>query len=280
MPDDLVYELHLHFSTSEQSEILIGMCSFLEVAALEESADKVIIYSADLPYVHRLREELSSHLSWLTDDTIDIQQKKNENWNRLWESTFQPIVIDDFCIIKSSKHSVTAEADHTIIIDPEMAFGTGHHETTHMMIQRMRKLDFEGQHVLDFGSGTAILSILAEKIGATEVLAIDYDDQATQCAIKCISQNHSTKVSCVTTTISELTQEKQYDIILANINRQVLLSSAEEVSELHKSSGHLLISGVLVTDRDLVLEKYKSAGYELIEILNRGEWLCIHLRKG
>ena len=111
-------------------------------------------------------------------------------------------------------------------------------------------------------------------------MAIDYDDQATQCAIKCISQNHSTKVSCVTATISELTQEKQYDIILANINRQVLLSSAEEVSELHKNSGHLLISGVLVTDRDLVLEKYKSAGYELIEILNRGEWLCIHLRKG
>ena len=82
MPDDLVYELHLHFSTSEQSEILIGMCSFLEVAALEERADKVIIYSADLPYVHRLREELSSHLSWLTDDTIDIQQKKNENFDR------------------------------------------------------------------------------------------------------------------------------------------------------------------------------------------------------
>jgi len=279
MHDALVYELHLHVDSPEHIELLIGICSFLDVEALEEREDSIIIYSEDQTYINQLKDQLTSHAPWLTLDKIEVKQQKNENWNQLWELSFQPIIINDFCIIKSSHHSIDETAEHTIIIDPEMAFGTGHHETTYMMIEQMRKIDFSHQQVLDYGSGTAILSILAEKLGASKVLAIDYDDNATSCALKCLDQNSSNHVTCKTGTIDDVSLTTLYDIILANINRNVLLSTAEDVYARHATSGHLLLSGILDTDKDLIVEKYTSVGYKVADVSQRGEWLCMHLRK-
>ena len=230
MHDALIYELHITTSSPDQIDPLIGICSFLEVEALEERTDKLIIYSEDQTYLLELRTQLLSYASWLSDEHIILHERANENWNQLWESSFQPIIIDDFCIIKSSKHDNPAETKYTIIIDPEMAFGTGHHETTYMMIEVMKHLNFQRQNVLDYGSGTAILSILAEKLGATKITAIDYDEQATRCALKCLEQNSSEYIQCLTGTIEELQKDDPYDIILANINRNVLLSSANKIA--------------------------------------------------
>jgi len=279
MLDALVYELHLLVDSLEHAEQLIGICSFLEVEALEEREDRIIIYSQDVNYIHQLKDKIQSHASWLTDKKSEFRQKKSENWNQLWESSFQPIVIDDFCIIKSSHHSIHESAKHIIIIDPEMAFGTGHHETTLMMIEQMRNLSFTNQRVLDYGSGTAILSILADQLGARHILAIDYDDNATRCALKCLDQNNSKNVSCITGTIDDVSLLPPYDIILANINRNVLLNTAEDIIGRHKASGHLILSGILDVDKDLISKKYRSAGYDLQSINQRGEWLCMHLRK-
>jgi len=203
----------------------------------------------------------------------------NINWNAEWESSFNPVTIRDYCLIKASFHKVEEEFQHTIEINPKMSFGTGHHETTWLMMDKISQLNIKEKKVLDYGCGTGILAILAEKELAKDIDAIDIDPLCVENTAENLEINACQRISILLGDLDLLQVSKKYDLILANINRKVLLSNADLLAEFLMADGDLVLSGILETDKDIVLDRYKTAGFILEEINQRGEWLCIQFTK-
>jgi len=276
---ELVYELHINRLDNTQKELTSAILNHLDVEAIEETEDSLIIYHDNIEFVDQLEEQLLVLAQWIEKDQLSRTQRKNQNWNKAWESSFAPIIIGQFCTVKATFHEMKNSTTYVITIDPEMAFGTGHHETTHAMIEMMESVSFNDKQVLDYGTGTAILAILAEQLGANHVFAFDYDEVAIECAIRCVALNDCRLIDCATSVIDDLDKNNKYDIVLANINRNVLIEKADELYQRHEHGGVLLLSGILENDKDLVLETYVAIGYQLTNEIQRGEWLCLRLEK-
>ncbi|HAQ37466.1 MAG TPA: 50S ribosomal protein L11 methyltransferase [Saprospirales bacterium] len=200
---------------------------------------------------------------------------KFENWNKKWEENFESVVVEDFCCIRADFHKPPTEVKFDLIINPKMAFGTGHHETTRIVISLMRTIDFMGKQVLDFGTGTGVLAILAEKSGALRILAIDNDPLATENAHENLKTNHCVSTEIKTGSIEELSKEEIFDIIIANINLNVLTASVEAIKGRIKPQGLLILSGVMQIHRDLLLQTYQQAGFEIHQLLEEGDWIGV-----
>ena len=168
--------------------------------------------------------------------------------------------------------------DHELLINPKMAFGTGHHETTFLMMQRMADINFQGKKVLDYGCGTGILAILASKLGANPIDAVDIEEPSYHNTIENAQFNKVENINSIWGTLDHITASN-YDIILANINRHVILNSLETLFEKLTINGHLLLSGILEEDGDLVLAAAKNAGFYMYQKHQRGNWLCLWVRK-
>jgi ribosomal protein L11 methyltransferase len=197
----------------------------------------------------------------------------DQNWNQLWESNFQPVYIEDKIQVRASFHEPKAGYLIDILIDPKMSFGTGHHETTQMMMQSMLELDFTQKKVLDFGAGTGILSVLAEKLGASQILAVDYDpwciasinENVALNACKAIEANQSDSPPV----------HDSFDIILANINKNVLLEHAELLTSLSISSGFLILSGLLSNDYEDISSIYSRLWEKEYALKSINNWISI-----
>lgn len=200
------------------------------------------------------------------------------NWNAVWESNFQPIVVNDFCGVRAGFHAPLDTVTHEILIDPEMAFGTGHHATTYMMIELMEEIDFTHQFVFDFGCGTGILAILAAKMGASSIDAIDVSLAAYENTLKNTDVNNVHNINAVHGTL-EVLEPKQYDIILANINRNVLLEAMPSLFARVKSGGQVLLSGILLADLPLIKQAALDSGFQTGKHLERDGWIALRLRK-
>lgn len=196
-----------------------------------------------------------------------------QNWNEQWEQSFEPIVVDNFCAVRASFHQPVAGVQHDIIITPKMSFGTGHHATTYMMMQAMREISFAGKTVIDFGTGTGILAILAEKMGATSIEAIDYDEWCIENGAENIEANSCSHI--VLEKADDIKSAKPADIILANINKNVILDNFDAMWQKIRASGLLLISGLLAADEQDILQAAKQQNLQQRQILHRNGWLCI-----
>ena len=267
----------VHFDVEETSvkEILEYKLSVLGVESIEEREDQLIAYFESSAWP-QAEEEL---LEYLIESEIEyfFALVKNENWNAQWEASFEPVNINDFCYVRAPFHEASSNTEIIdIILEPKMAFGTAHHETTFMMMSQMQALDFQGKKVFDFGCGTAILSVLAEKLGASEIYAIDIEENAVENASYNAEINQCSKIVCEERVLEQV-QVRKYDIILANINRQVLLNSAAQLPSFLDRSGVLLLSGILEKDEALVTEVYEEAGFKIVESVQKGEWKCLKL---
>lgn len=198
---------------------------------------------------------------------------KHQNWNAIWEADFQPIIVNEFCGIRATFHQPLENVEHEIIIDPKMAFGTGHHETTFMMIEMMEKVDFKHKKVLDFGCGTGILAILAERLGAGELVAFDIEEAAYDNTLENIRINETKFIEAFQGTLKNFSDHTA-DIILANINRHVILDSFQSLHNMISSEGILLISGILNTDKQLVEQKANEAGFKIVKSIEKNNWIC------
>jgi ribosomal protein L11 methyltransferase len=199
------------------------------------------------------------------------------NWNEEWEKNFEPVIIDGFCGIRAFFHPPAAGVKYDLVITPKMSFGTGHHATTRMMVRAMRDLDMNGRNVLDFGTGTGVLAILAEKSGAAAVLAIDNDDWSIANARENVLVNGCSRISVEK---METTPDKElFFIILANINKNVILSQLQALGQHLMPNGVILLSGLM---REDLVEIENRAAQNRLTISGRmteDNWLCLKLQR-
>lgn len=197
--------------------------------------------------------------------TFESKSIAHQNWNEIWESNFEPIEVANRCYIRATFHEPKAQFDYEIVIDPKMAFGTGHHQTTALMIEFMLDENFEGQKVLDMGCGTGILAILASKMGAKEVLAIDYDDICYDSTLENSVLNNITNIEALCGS-KEVIPDYKFDTIIANINRNILLDQLDTYAKVSKDGTVLFLSGFYENpDLEIIKQKCDSIGFNYYE---------------
>ncbi|HEU4632923.1 MAG TPA: 50S ribosomal protein L11 methyltransferase [Flavisolibacter sp.] len=253
-------------ANEEQQEILISQLDELHANGFEQTNDSLIAYFAENNFDSYEIYQL------LQDYTFTIATIEEQNWNQVWESNFTPVFVDDFCAIRANFHEPVRNVEHEIIITPKMSFGTGHHATTYMMVQQMREISFSNKTVFDFGTGTGILAILAEKLGASSVSAIDVDDWSIENASENLVENGCTKI---TLELSSTIPARPFDIILANINRNVILSNLPQLKKALPAGGVLLLSGLLTTDQTDVVTAGSQIKLDLVKQTQKDNWISL-----
>lgn len=213
------------------------------------------------------------------DASFSATLVEGQDWNSEWEKHyFQPILIGDRVVIRSSFHHDAPKAEIEILIDPRMAFGTGHHATTSMMVTHLLDIDVAGKTVTDMGTGTGILAILARKLGAREVAGIEIDPGAYENAVDNAAINE-TEVHLLCGDSSLLKDLPKADIFLANINRNVILADIPNYAAAIKPGGLLILSGFYEQDIPLILQEAEPLGFSLDTKVGEGEWRSLRLRK-
>ncbi|WP_407499452.1 50S ribosomal protein L11 methyltransferase [Elizabethkingia anophelis] len=258
------------------NEILMAELIEQGFDSFTENPDGILAYiQAEL-----LNEEELKNQWLLNHDEVKIsytyKEMPNINWNEEWEKNFQPINVEDKVLIRAEFHE-SQGLEEEIIIQPKMSFGTGHHATTYLMIQQMMDMDFQGKKVLDMGCGTSVLAIYAKKKGASDVLGIDIDEWAVENSRENAERNN-TPMRVELGTADNLGQEK-FDIILANINRNILISDIPRYVEVLQPGGSLLLSGLCFFDVDDILQVCNEQNLQLQKKLQREEWVSLLLTK-
>lgn len=202
----------------------------------------------------------------------------DKNWNAVWESNFEPIVVDNRCTVRAPFHMDLPPTNYEIVIEPKMSFGTGHHATTYQMVEFLLDSMVEGARVLDMGCGTGILAILAAMKGAARVVAIDNDEWAFSNAVENVERNVPTKVEVFLGDATLLGSE-HFDLILANINRNILLADMARYVEVLVTGGTLFLSGILPEDIDIVTESALSLGLLSLQVKTRNGWAALSFKK-
>lgn len=206
-----------------------------------------------------------------------FEEIEQVNWNEEWEKNFEPIDVDGKCHVRAPFHEKTS-AEYDIVIEPKMSFGTGHHETTHMMIQHILETDFTDKKTLDMGCGTAILAILAEMKGAQPIDAIDIDNWCYLNSIENAERNNCKHISVYEGDAS-LLDGKKYDIIIANINRNILLNDMQQYVDCLNENGTLFLSGFYTEDIPVISESCTSKGLTYVKQFERNNWVALKFEK-
>ena len=263
--------LQLKCSDPELTGVLIAELTQLGFQGFEERETELLAYCEEKSY------ESAAVASLLAEKGVSFLESvvKEQNWNAVWEENFQPVCVEDFVAIRADFHLPVSGVGLEIIIVPKMSFGTGHHATTYLMIRQMRELDFREQAVLDFGTGTGILAILAEKMGAGKITAIDLDEWSILNARENIAKNDCHKISVIQA--DTLLPGETYDRILANITRDVILGNLPELARALNPGGILLLSGLLLENEAEILAAAQTNSLKLKQIAKRGKWISILL---
>jgi ribosomal protein L11 methyltransferase len=217
--------------------------------------------------------------NWLKEEDITYARTliPGQNWNALWESNFSPVVVDDFACVRAHFHEPNRQVKHDLLITPKMSFGTGHHATTRQMIKMMETLPVNGSSVFDFGTGTGVLAILAEKMGAIEVEAIDNDEWSITNAAENIMANHCQIINLYKADTPAMAAPA--DILFANINKHIILEYLPTLATKVKMGGYLLLSGLLIEDAEDIDKAAIPLGFEKINNSESGGWIALLYRQ-
>ena len=255
------------------TEILIAELGYAGFESFVETNNGVTAYIQKEDY----REDILKDIFVLQNPEFSISYTKEEiaqvNWNSEWEKNFQPIQVDGLVSIRAPFHE-KASLQYDIVIEPKMSFGTGHHETTHMMVQHLIDLDLKNKKVLDMGCGTGILAIFAELKGAKPIEAIDIDEWCYENSHENCNKNNCKHIS-VAQGDASLLVNKQYDVIIANINRNILLTDIKTYANCLTKNGVLLLSGFYQEDIPVIDTEVSKYGLKLDKIIERNNWVAL-----
>jgi ribosomal protein L11 methyltransferase len=275
------YELIFTTDPSEdyQQDLLINELGEIGFDTFEETETGFKAYIASADFDRQVLDERLEAYHSMFSFSYEINVIPQKNWNELWESNFEPIQIRDKVYVRATFHAQRPEIPYEIVIDPKMAFGTGHHETTSMMMDLMLDTEFAGKNVLDMGCGTGILAILASKLGAADITAIDYDPACYESTIENAALNHTGNIKAVCGS-KEVIPEEQFDIILANINRNILIDQMARYSEVLKIAGEIYFSGFYESpDLDIIKEVAAKYGLKYISHKKTKDWVAARFVK-
>jgi len=253
-------------------EILIAQLAELGYEGFEQNEGSLAAYIDEGAYDKAALEEMTGSTGYGVEDVAQ------QNWNAVWESNFEPVVVEGLCTIRADFHNIEVNTPYEIVITPKMSFGTGHHATTQLMLMGMSKLDMKSKHVLDFGTGTGVLAIMAELLGAADILAIDYDEWAVENSRENVARNHCSHIKVEQNATDQL-PKMSADVILANINRHVLLQFMKEMYSNLVPGGTLLLSGILVEDISMVTEAAIKEGFQPAGQQSLNNWAALSFSK-
>jgi len=274
------YELHFTTAPTEdyQQDLLINELAEIGFDTFEEVEQGFKAYIPTSDFNKQLLEEHLVQYQQLFSFTYKVNLIPQKNWNEVWESNFEPIQIRDKIWVRATFHQPRAEFPFEIVIDPKMAFGTGHHETTSMMMDMMLDADFTNKKVLDMGCGTGILAILASKLGAGDITAIDYDPVCYESTIENAALNRIHTITAICGS-KEVMPDDQFDIILANINRNILLDQISRYSEVLKPGGEVYFSGFYENpDLDIIKQEAEKFNLKYISHKKTKEWVAARFK--
>lgn len=261
--------------SDEEQDILMAWMSDLGFYGFQKGSDVLLAYIKEADYVTSEVDEVIPE-----GKSVTIRKIEEINWNKKWESEFTPVVIDQFLAIRAAFHQPIHTTPYEIVITPKMSFGTGHHATTSLMIRQMKTVDFKDKSVIDFGTGTGVLAILAEKMGAKDIVAIDKDEWSIENAEENIQTNHCSKISVLQASDPAGETVHPADIVLANITADVLLQHASALKALTKNNGLLILAGFLEKDAGTVLARFEDEHFRPDKLLKEEDWRCISFVKG
>ncbi len=266
-------ELVLALAEKEQ-EFWIAECYALGAEAFAQEPDRLFVYIEQFsPALPEIKQRLSNSLISFTCQDIEHQ-----DWNAIWERSFEPVIIPPLLRVRAAFHKPDYSYPIELVISPKMAFGTGHHATTHMILTWMCRHDFKRKVVLDFGCGTGILGMLAQKLGAREVIYIDNDPLSVENTVENHRQNHMGD-ACIVLGDATAIPQQSFDVIMANITRNVIRESLEAFHRHMERGGVLVCSGFVLADENEIKLALPMHGFRVIEIMQREEWCCIIARK-
>lgn len=267
-------ELSINTANEELRQILMAELAEIGYESFIEEEDKLKAY---IPQTLFREEALQELLPQYQIEDYQQQEMPDENWNAKWEADYEPVFIGEECLIKSSFHQIEKTYPYEILINPKMSFGTGHHATTSLMIafQLMFADAHQNAKVIDAGCGTGVLAIMAEKLGARQIIAYDTDEWAVKNTQENIELNHCQEISVYQGSVETLSLEGQQQIILANINRNVLLQEIPHYAKLLAPAGLLLLSGFYEADQASIQQIAESEGLSLKANKTQNDWLSL-----
>jgi ribosomal protein L11 methyltransferase len=266
------------FNDPSMNEAIIAWIAESDFTMFEEVPDGVQAYSPAEEFDEKRFKEFMAGIPALKNIRYDISLIKDQNWNKEWESNFEPVLVNGRVYIRAPFHPEGNEYQYRITIEPKMSFGTGHHATTALMLELMLQFDFKDKNVLDMGCGTAVLGIMAGQLGAKKILAIDIDEWAYENSIENIARNDAKNIEVRKGDVS-LIKDLNFDIILANINRNVLLNDIKSYASSLEKGGDLYLSGILISDKDIISSTALAEGLSYITEASRDNWLAMYFKK-
>lgn len=249
-----------------QEELIASLHEF-NPEGFEQTGDCLKVYFTN---THFQEESISR---CLLQHQFNIEKLPHQNWNQLWESNFQPVQVHNFCGIRAEFHQRLINVRFELVITPKMSFGTGHHATTFMMIEQMEYMNFNDKSVLDFGTGTGILSILSEKLSAASVVAIDNDEWSIKNAHQNLQRNQCSRIKLYQR--STPSANSTYGILLVNINKHIILEQLSELTHCVLSNGLLLLSGLLLEDEQEIINACSSKKLTLLKKVVKNNWISL-----
>ena len=273
----LEFTFHTQPCTDTANDVLCAVLGEVGFESFVEQPDGIAAYiQKDLYDEEAVRQAVSDFP--LADTTIDFSytEAEDKDWNEEWEKNFfQPIVIGNRCVIHSTFHHDVPQAQYDIVINPQMAFGTGHHETTSLIIGELLDSDLQGKSVLDMGCGTSILAILARMRGAARCTAVDIDDWCVRNSLENIALNHLDGIDVYQGDASSLADKGPFDVVIANINRNILLADMKHYVARMNPGAPLLMSGFYTDDIAAIRAEAESLGLTFIEHREKNRWAAV-----
>jgi ribosomal protein L11 methyltransferase len=263
---------------AEQSDMLVALLNELNPIGFEENENQLNAIFLKEEFSLSNIEQMATSLNIIFEQKLILE----ENWNAQWESGFEPITVmhpttnKPFAFIRANFHPVNELAEHDIEITPKMSFGTGHHATTYLMVEQMSNINFKDKKVIDFGTGTGILAILAQKMGAEKTIAIDNDEWSIENTLENIEKNNVANISVIKAEEFVTDQNFDADVILANINLNVILANLNSIIKGSKPNTVVMFSGILEQDKTTLLTELQNQGMAIQEVKSKNNWVMIH----